>query len=376
MSLRYLVLAILPLTAVLGSCLWSTHLFDSSFLLTIAISLAAYFVTLWAIPRCSQSHLRAHLGGIDLNKLHDPKTEPPRVPESLGLESCGIFIVAVVILSSLPDLRDELLPATLTIVITTLLGFADDVLDIPWRIKYLIPFVTGLPLILHYSGSTTICLHGFLSPLRRFFEFDCLDIGFFYFVYIVMLNVFCTHCINIYAGINGLEAGQSFVVASFLLFHSLSYWSTEPGSRGAAALLLPFICTTFALLHFNWFPSRAFVGDTFTLTAGCVIAAAGILGHFAEMTLLFMAPEVLNFVISLPQLVGIVPCPRHRLPVLNRGTGKLEGKRENLNLVNWWLIVLGPRTEGRLCAELLLFQVACCIGAYVVKYFYNQAIVP
>jgi UDP-N-acetylglucosamine--dolichyl-phosphate N-acetylglucosaminephosphotransferase len=89
-----------------------------------------------------------------------------------------------------------------------------------------------------------------------------------------------------------------------------------------------------------------------------------------------MIPEVINFVMSLPQLIGIVHCPRHRLPVLNKETGKLEGKRTNLNLVNWWLILFGPKTEGRLCGELLAFQFFCCIGAYVIKYFYNQGLVP
>lgn len=29
-----------------------------------------------------------------------------------------------------------------------------------------------------------------------------------YYVYIVMLCIFCTNSINIYAGINGLEVGQ------------------------------------------------------------------------------------------------------------------------------------------------------------------------
>ena len=36
-----------------------------------------------------------------------------------------------------------------------------------------------------------------------------------YYVYIVLLCIFCTNSINIYAGINGLEVGQEgFSVAS------------------------------------------------------------------------------------------------------------------------------------------------------------------
>jgi UDP-N-acetylmuramyl pentapeptide phosphotransferase/UDP-N-acetylglucosamine-1-phosphate transferase len=35
-------------------------------------------------------------------------------------------------------------------------GFADDVLDIPWRVKLLLPTVASLPLLIAYSGATAI----------------------------------------------------------------------------------------------------------------------------------------------------------------------------------------------------------------------------
>lgn len=40
-------------------------------------------------------------------------------------------------------------------------------------------------------------------------------------VYMGLLAVFCTNAVNIYAGINGLEAGQSFVVACAILAHNM-----------------------------------------------------------------------------------------------------------------------------------------------------------
>ena len=35
----------------------------------------------------------------------------------------------------------------------------------------------------------------------------CLFVGVLFYVYMGMLAVFCTNAINIYAGINGIEAG-------------------------------------------------------------------------------------------------------------------------------------------------------------------------
>ena len=37
----------------------------------------------------------------------------------------------------------------------------------------------------------------------------------------LLIAIFCTNAINIYAGINGLEAGQSFVIAIFVAAHNL-----------------------------------------------------------------------------------------------------------------------------------------------------------
>ena len=37
--------------------------------------------------------------------------------------------------------------------------------------------------------------------------------GILYYLYMGMLAVFCTNAINIVAGINGIEAGQSLVIA-------------------------------------------------------------------------------------------------------------------------------------------------------------------
>jgi len=41
----------------------------------------------------------------------------------------------------------------------------------------------------------------------------CVPAGVFYYIYMGMLAIFCTNAINIHAGINGIEAGQSLIIA-------------------------------------------------------------------------------------------------------------------------------------------------------------------
>lgn len=344
---------------------------DKKFIMTLILSLLSFFLSKFLVNRCSAKHIEKGLYGKDINKLSSES-----VPETMGLEAMSSFILFLIISTSFSDSKVYLHSAVISILSTLLLGFADDVFDIKWRYKIVIPLITVLPVILDYNGSTTICFHGFLAPIKQFVHCECLDVGFLYILFIINLFVFCTHSINIYAGINGLEAGQSFIVACGLLFHSLYYWDTNPQAKASATILLPFIFSTYGLLYYNWYPSKVFVGDTYTLTAGATIGVAGILGHFSEMTLMFMLPQLINFVISLPQLLGIVPCPRHRLATVNKTKGLLEGKRSNLNVLNWWLIIFGPKTEARLCVELLIFQVLCCILAYITKYLYNTKFSP
>lgn len=47
--------------------------------------------------------------------------------------------------------------ALATICFMLFLGFADDVLDIPWRIKLVLPAIAALPLLIAYSGGTGAC---------------------------------------------------------------------------------------------------------------------------------------------------------------------------------------------------------------------------
>lgn len=51
--------------------------------------------------------------------------------------------------------------------------------------------------------------------------FCLLPPGILYYVYMGLLAVFCTNAINILAGINGLEAGQSLVISASIIVFNL-----------------------------------------------------------------------------------------------------------------------------------------------------------
>jgi UDP-N-acetylglucosamine--dolichyl-phosphate N-acetylglucosaminephosphotransferase len=165
-----------------------------------------------------------------------------------------------------------------------------------------------------------------------------------------MLAVFCTNSINILAGINGVEVGQSVIIALSILINDLLH--ILPGIRDwlhldpnphayrnhlfSFHLIVPFVAVSFALYlqnklitHYTTrsrliltprYPAKVFVGDTFCYFAGMTFAVVGILGHFSKTMILFFLPQIFNFIYSLPQLFRIIPCPRHRMPRSVPGT--------------------------------------------------------
>lgn len=134
-----------------------------------------------------------------------------------------------------------------------LLGFADDVLDLRWRHKLLLPTIASLPLLMVYYvnfNSTTIILPSIVHQITG----SSINIGFLYYVYMGMLAVFCTNAINILAGINGLEVGQSIVIASsIIVFNVIQILNDSVAEKHQLSLyfMIPYLSTTLALWNFN-----------------------------------------------------------------------------------------------------------------------------
>ncbi|CAI5991347.1 unnamed protein product [Closterium sp. NIES-65] len=300
----------------------------------------------------------------------------PETPETQGLVVALVYLVVTILFQHFYFTPDspwllEYNAALACICYMAFLGFIDDVLDIPWRVKLILPSIAALPLLMAYSGHTTIVIPKPLRPLLAGLageEVAVWDLGVLYKVYMGMLVVFCSNSINILAGVNGLEAGQTAVIAAAVLLFNIWQIGELPGLKlplqpdmqqahlFSIYLILPLLACTLALLVFNWYPSQVFVGDTFTYFAGMTLAVVGILGHFSETLLLLFLPQVINFIYSIPQLFKFVPCPRHRLPKFDPATHRLTGSSD-LNLVNLFLRLFGPCTEEHLCIRLLLFQV-------------------
>ncbi len=427
---------------------WSASGANRSLQASIGFAIFGYVSTNYLIPRLAPSFTKIGLFGKDLSKPNKPI-----IPETVGAVAATSYLFVMFFFIpflfykylvtsttgggnregglNLGDDNTDLFPhdklagylsAILCLESTVLLGVADDLFDIRWRHKFFLPAIAAIPLLIVYYvdfGITHVLVP--TQFLQDYFQTTLIELGGFYYVYMAAVAIFCPNSINILAGVNGLEVGQSVVLAIILLINDGCYLiSGQVPAREShlfsACLLFPFLGVSLALLKYNWWPSQVFVGDTYCYFAGMVFAVVGILGHFSKTLLLFFIPQIFNFMYSVPQLFGIIPCPRHRMPRFNLEDGLMypshakfenplptvvekvlyllnnlkllkivEGEIEvekngktikkkvitesnNFTLINLVLVWFGPLREDKLCLTLLIIQFSIGMLAIVGRH--------
>ena len=193
-----------------------------SLVLIQIFSLFGFLGTYYMIPVFKVMTYNKGLFGVDINKCanYKDKNDPDRkeIPESLGIVPGFAFLVVSItsqLFMKLTVLEQlEFNAALLSICFMILLGFSDDVLDLRWRYKLILPFVASLPIIFAYGGATNIVFPQFISNI---IGIKILELGILFKIYMCMLAIFCTNSINILAGINGLEVGQSLIIAGTII---------------------------------------------------------------------------------------------------------------------------------------------------------------
>jgi UDP-N-acetylglucosamine--dolichyl-phosphate N-acetylglucosaminephosphotransferase len=314
----------------------------------------------------------------------------------------------------------------LTLQLTIFLGLLDDLFDIRWRHKLFIPLIASIPLLIVYRVDFNVTSILLPESLASYLNISPLvDLGFVYYMYMSILLIFCPNSINILAGVNGIEVGQSLVIGAALVANDLLYirhpqHPAAPSHLFSIYFLLPFLGVSLALFLHNKYPAKVFVGDTYCYFAGMVFASVAVTGHFSKTLMTLLVPQVFNFIFSAPQIFHIVPCPRHRLPRYDpvsdcqyastmtfttppKGLAKLilkvfeglkfvkltydkEGRNilasTNFTLINMWILWVGEKDENgdrrireaKLCWSLMALQAVCCAAGLGVRHFFARAV--
>ncbi|EIW67939.1 hypothetical protein TREMEDRAFT_32854 [Tremella mesenterica DSM 1558] len=425
----------------------------------VGFSLLAFVGSVVLVPQVGKAFVEKGLKGRDLCKPGG-RISGPYIPECLGLPCASLYILLMMLFIPFPFShlftpssdsgvafsQQELtlyLSSLLSLLTATLLGFIDDLFDIRWRHKLPIPLVASVPtLLVYYSegGWTSVVLPSTIGNWLRsiglpgWIGSKVVDLGPLYYIYLLLLPTFTTNSINIVAGINGVEVTQALIISLSVLLNDLLFIPIWPErflavvgggnpSEGrllgwaagevvqrhlmSAYFMAPMVGVCAGFLWHNWYPAKAFPGDTFCYFTGMAFSVVAIHGHFSKTLILFFIPQIFNFILSCPQLFHLVPCPRHRLPRYDATTDllfpslteferppeiktrvvlrimeilrlvKLERASStmrvilsstNLTILNLLLVHFGPMREQSLCLGLGFIQVFCSGVAFGIRY--------
>ena len=248
---------------------------------------ASFVASFWAVPVLIPRLRRAGIVGRDMHKV-----DRPEVPEMGGLAIVAGFgagiLLAIAMETFWPDLLSVnltvLLAVLCTVLLTTLIGIADDLIGIRQGVKALLPLIAALPLVAVRIGVSTMRI-----PL-----IGTVDFGPFYALVLVPLGVTgAANAVNMLAGFNGLEVGMGLMTLG-----SLAVIAASLGATTSLILLLAGIGALLGVLYYNWYPAKVFVGDVGTLSIGAVIAAAVIVGNFETAGAIVILPYALDFLLK------------------------------------------------------------------------------
>jgi UDP-N-acetylglucosamine--dolichyl-phosphate N-acetylglucosaminephosphotransferase len=228
--------------------------------------------------------------GIDVHKFDRPK-----IVESGGIILMLAYLLGLFIFIPFFDepatnvYTLEIIGTAATVLFCTFIGLIDDVFEIRWRTKALTPMLGGVPLAVLSLGRPTISAPFGVLDFALFGMFGLL---FFYAIVVPFIVTACANAVNMLAGLNGLEAGSTLIIASALTILSL-----REGKNEGLIILVPFLGALIAFLYYNKHPSRVFPGDVGTFGMGTVLACVAMLAHLERAVFVMFLPHTINAIL-------------------------------------------------------------------------------
>jgi UDP-GlcNAc:undecaprenyl-phosphate GlcNAc-1-phosphate transferase len=249
-------------------------------------------------------------GAID--QPNDRKMHKKPLPTSGGVAILGGCLAAAWLAGASHHVQMHLSAITMGAVLVALIGFVDDRIDLPAKLKLVLQIIATAPLLI--AGATISLVS---NPFSHGIVF--LPVWLAGAVTVVWV-VSVTNAINLIDGLDGLAAGVSAISCVALAFIAMNW-----GQPGAALLCAAIAGAAVGFLPWNWHPAGILMGDTGAYFLGYMIAAATVIGAFK------MAAAIAIFV---PILVLAVPLLDTVLsPVRRVLTGKhpFQADRDHLH---------------------------------------------
>ena len=311
------------------------------------------------------------------------------IPNIGGIAILGGFLVALLLGSMvqpalLDQYRVELLATVLGGSLMALVGFMDDMWDIPATMRLASQFVAAGILVV--NGVKINYITNYFGQIGLFADSEYVylaAVGDVVAVVVTLLWVVgFTNAFNFIDGLDGLSSGIAAISSLSLLAVALQF-----PDRGAAVLLLAALAgSALGFLRHNFTPAKIYMGDSGAYMLGYILAAVSVLGALKVTAAVTVAAPIL--VLALP-VVNITQVTLRRL---RRGVSPAQAHNDHLHdlirvrsgsrtaVIVLWLATLALGTLGMIlsstppvlmyltvAATVLLIGLVCCLRLAEVR---------
>ena len=244
-----------------------------------------------------------------------------------------IIVLAILMPQALLDTKIQIV--IISYVGYSLIGFIDDFLIVVKKnndglspsAKFLLQLILAVIIFFMYRNVSST---GILIP----FTHVEIDLGWFYFVLILIMFTAESNAVNLTDGLDGLSSGCVLIaLAPFILFSILQ------GEYGLGVFLMAVFGSLLAYLKNNFFPAKIFMGDTGSLALGGLLAAVAmvlkqeillvVIGGMFVLEVLSVIIQVTSFKLTGKRVFRMAPLHHHF---------ELGGMNEKQVVLMFWCI--------------------------------------
>lgn len=215
-------------------------------------------------------------------------------------------------------------------VIILLLGIVDDIADLSPKHKFIIQMIPALIVIIYNSD----LINSFIVSQLK--SVDLL--GYLLYPILILWIVGVTNSINLIDGLDGLACGVSIItlIAFLILGWKQNFETLNLLSIALAGSML-------ALLRFNFYPAKIFLGDSGSTFTGFMLASIGALWVLKSENVFFVFIPII--ILALPifdTLFAILRRYKSHYPIFQADKGHLHHRilargisHKNVVLILW-----------------------------------------
>lgn len=201
------------------------------------------------------------------------------VPNCYGIFYVFISVCYWFILSFLGIMEGEAIALATSVLFGSTMGLFDDMVDLRWRYKAILPIFAALPyMVLKPSDRTTI----------EFLLLGIVNLGELFFILIVpIIMTVTTNTYNQLGGLNGLESFSGLIILVGLTIVSQAY----------VLMVIPLACL--GVLGYMSYRGKFFIGNVGTFSVGLTLAVYAILANLKLFLLVSLSPLIFNSILIL-----------------------------------------------------------------------------